>query len=166
MNRIIIVFIAVVILIQCRKNESLHEFDNYDASSKIEREQFYISNISIDTNKKDVITFLGLPDSIQFSFDEVVADSSEYLYYEGLEIYLVGRQVFEIKCWSDKYSTEDSIKVGSTKEQLIRTYGPSKAIQTSDGERISYWVRGTDTKLFFYLKKNRVVLIHFWFNYV
>lgn len=85
------------------------------------------TEIAIDENAMAFIGTLGTPLNYETSTSCISYGLDKVYTYDGLEIQTYPQRdfdfVYSIKLTSDKYSTEEGIRIGSAKSEVIEAYG-------------------------------------------
>ena len=126
-----------------------------------------INQITIATTERDIVRRLGKPKSIERSYSEVKATSSKYLHYDGLKIYLIDGDIYNLSCTGRRCQTDRGVKVGDSKAKVIGVYGPGNTPNSgATQDSLSYPLKGIDSYLVFVFEDNKVAEIEFFVDYV
>lgn len=128
----------------------------------IRKSQLALGEVSLFSEKTDLIDYLGEPDSV----------SQGFYYYDGINMYVaMDSVIWEIRTTNPKFSTPDDISVGDSKEKVIEAYGETETWKHDDkmGETLVYWnyhfFQRTPLYLVISTKKDTVNEISLWFHY-
>ena len=122
-STVISTIIMFLILIGCEPLAK-ETMDFYDSTESIDLSGENINSISINSYENDVIKTFGKPTEV-----EVIEDpKSKYLSYDGVEFGFVDDKVIRLFIRrthenSKIYETAKEIKIGDTREQIIKEYG-------------------------------------------
>jgi len=126
-----------------------------------------IHGIKIATTELDILKSLGKPRSVEGSYSEVNSKPSKYLHYDGIKIYLMEGNIYNLSCTGKKCQTDRGVKVGDNKAKVIRIYGlGNPPYSGSKRDTLSYPLKGYDSYLFFVFTNEVVTEIEFWVDYV
>ncbi|MYL71794.1 hypothetical protein GLW00_13085 [Halobacillus litoralis] len=147
---VISTIIMLFLIIGCEQET----MDFYESTDGIDLSGENIDSISIHSSENDVLNTFGKPMEVE----EIEDPKSKYLSYDGVEFGFADDRVMRLFIRrthenSKIYETAEEIKVGDTKEQVIREYGENYY------ERVE---SGLDT-LGYFDKDNRIN-IEFGFN--
>lgn len=137
------------------------------AASAIDDERGRINGLSIGSNEAAVVAAFGQPQRIEEGFSEVVSKPSRALFYDGIEIYLVGNEIYNLKCRSTNCVTHDGIKPGDPTDKILAIFEKGEPATLHDGtEALRYPLAGADISLIIHLQDGKAVMLELWFNYV
>ena len=133
--------------------------------ASIEPSTSHILGVALSDSEESVRRFLGTPTSVVRYQDEMADATAAMLKYDGIEVYLVGDEVYHLYCSASRCKTATGVAVGDPVKRVFEVYGPTE-IETSDGTHaVRYGVSGTDCYLSFKLRDDRVVEIDLWLDY-
>lgn len=165
------IFIALLLLTAAAcddsaQREAAEEWRQAYAARAIDDERGRINGLSIGSNEAAVVAAFGPPERIEEGFSEVVTKPSKHLFYDGIEIYLVDDEVYNLKCRSTRCVTHDGITLGDPTDKILAIFGKGKPTERDDGTKVlSYPLAGTEVSLIFHLKDGKVVELELWFDY-
>ncbi|SEJ79532.1 hypothetical protein SAMN04488127_2826 [Bhargavaea ginsengi] len=135
--------------------------DFYKSTNSIDLSGEKINSISINSNENDVITAFGEPNNVE----EIENPKSKYLSYDGVEFDLIDDKVMQIFIKresenSKKYKTAKEIKIGNTKEIVIKRYGQNYYERVEGGlETVGYFDKDNMINIEFGFHENQVAAI-------
>ncbi len=133
----------------------------------ISPEQGRINGLQIGSGESEVVAAFGKPARIQEGFSEVEGKPARTLYYDGIEIFLVGGEIYGLECRSPVCVTRDGIRLGDPSTKVVAALGPGRAGKRDDGtEILRYPVSDADVALIVDLRDNTVVALTLFFDYV
>lgn len=134
----------------------------------ISPERARINGLGIGASETEVIAAFGPPARIEeHGFDEIEGKLARTINYDGIEIYLVGGEIFNLECRSRICATADGIRVGDSAEKVLAVMGPGRRFQRDDGtEVLHYPITGADVALIVDLNGGTVVALTLFFDYV
>lgn len=135
------------------------------AAASIDPSTSHILGIALTDSEESVRRSLGPPNSVERYQDEMADAPAAMLKYDGIEVYLVGNEVYHLYCSASRCKTATGVAVGDAVKRVFEVYGPAE-IETDDGSHfVRYGHTGTDCYLGFKLRDDRVVEIDLWFVY-
>lgn len=165
------IFIALLLLTAAACNDSAQreaaeEWRRAYAARAIDDERGRINGLSIGSSEAAVVAAFGPPERIEEGFSEVVTKPSKVLFYDGIKLYLVGDEIYNLKCRSTRCVTHDGITPGDSTNKILAIFGKGKPVERDDGTKVlGYPLAGTEGKLVFRLQDNKVVELELWFDY-
>lgn len=128
-----------------------------------------INGIRLSNNEAQIVKILGKPDKIEnHGVSEILAGKAKTLYYKGLEIYLIGQEIYGLECKGSTCITDKGIRIGDDRNKVERAYGPPSVYEKT-GDRLGYTfkINNTyiDSSLVFFFKKNKVIRIIYHVDY-
>ena len=137
------------------------------AARAIGAERGRINGLSIGSNEAAVVAAFGQPQTIEEGFSEVVTKPSRTLYYEGIEVYLIGDEIYNLKCRSQDCVTHDGIKPGDTTDRILAIFEKGEPVRLHDGtEVLRYPFADADVQLIIRLQDGKAAELELWFDYV
>ncbi|WP_163969345.1 hypothetical protein [Oceanobacillus halotolerans] len=159
-STIISTIIMFLILIGC---EPLAKgtMDFYESTESIDLSGENINSISINSNKNDVINAFENPTDV-----EVIENpKSKYLSYDGIEFGFIEDRVIRLFIRREHknskiYETSKEIKIGDTKEKVIKEYGENYYERVQDGlDTVGYFDKDNMINVEFGFYKNKVIAV-------
>ncbi|WP_456363620.1 hypothetical protein [Priestia aryabhattai] len=156
--------LSIVLLITAGCDPSSTPKDDYYTTTKsTDLSQENIKQIHIGSNKYNVTKVFGKPTSI-----EVVSQpKSEYYAYgeskdnSGIEFKLINNKVASYLLYSNKYKTTKGVAVGSSKKDVLRSYGENYYKRNDTGEKVfGYFDKTNNINIEFDIRDNEVIGIH------
>ena len=136
------------------------------AAMSIEHEHGRINGLSIGSSEAEVVAAFGQPTRTEESFSEVESKPARSLYYDGIEVYLIGDEIFNLTCRSRRCVTHDGIRVGDKIEKVLAAFGKGEPEQRDDGpDFLRYPIDNADIDLIHKLQDGKVVELELWFDY-
>jgi hypothetical protein len=137
------------------------------AAIAIPGERARINGLQIGSSEAKVVAAFGKPARVEHSFSEVEGKPTRTLYYDGIEIYLVGDEIYGLECRSPVCVTHDGIRPGDARDKVVAATGPGSAGQRDDGtETLRYPVIDADVALIVDFRDGRVSVLTLFFDYV
>jgi hypothetical protein len=128
----------------------------------VRKSQIGIGEISLFTEKDNLIEYLGKPDSVDQGF----------YYYHKINMYLaMDSVIWEINSKNPNHSTPDGISIGNSKEKVLEIYGETETVAHIDnnGETLNYlndhFFQPTPMFLYFSIRNDTVNEISLWWHY-
>jgi hypothetical protein len=133
----------------------------------ISPERARINGLGIGSSEAEVVAAFGRPARIDgHGFDEIEGKPARTINYDGIEIYLVGGEIFNLECRSRVCVTTDGIRVGDSAEKVLAVLGPGQRFEEDDGtEVLHYPVSGADVALILTLRDGKLIELELWFDY-
>lgn len=132
----------------------------------ISPERGRINGLQIGSGEADVMAAFGKPERIREGFSEIEGKPARTLYYDGIEIYLVGGEIYGLECRSPVCVTHDGIRLGDPTAKVVAALGPGRAGKRDDGTGIlRYPVNDADVALIVDLRDGKVVALTLFFDY-
>jgi len=125
-----------------------------------------INGLGIGSSEAEVVAAFGPPARLEKGFDEIEGKPARTVFYDGIEIYLVGDEIYYLTCRARNCVTHDGIRVGDTIEKVLAVFGKGNPEQLEDGtEILRYPFAHADVALTFTLKDGKVIEMELWFDY-
>ncbi len=136
------------------------------AARAIDSERGKINGLSIGSDEAAVVAAFGEPQRTEAGFSEVVTEPSRTLFYPGIEVYLVGDEIYNLKCRARQCVTFDGIKPGDALERVLSTFEKGQPAGRDDGTKVlAYPLADMDVMLVFRLQDGKVIELELWFDY-
>lgn len=169
MKRTILISLLLLAVTACddsSEQEAAEAWRRAYAARAIGDEQGRINGLSIGSSEAAIIAAFGPPQKIEDGFSEVVTKPSRTLFYDGIKIYLVGDEIYNLKCRAQSCVTHDGIKLGDSTDKILAIFEKGKPVKRDDGtEVLSYPLAGKEVSLIIRLQDGKVVELELWFNY-
>lgn len=156
--------LSLILLIAVGCDPSSTPRDDYYATTKsTDLSEENIKQIHIGSDKFNVTKVFGKPTSI-----EVVSQpKSEYYAYgeskdnSGIEFKLINNKVESYLLYSSKYKTVKGVAVGSSKKDVLSSYGENYYKRNDTGEKVfGYFDKNNNINIEFDIRNNEVIGIH------
>ena len=129
-------------------------------------ERSRINGLGIGSGEAEVIAAFGAPAKVETGFDEVEGKPARTLYYDGIEVYLVGDEIFGLECRAPICATADGVRVGYAAEKVRAVMGSGWAGQRDDGAKVlRYPVINADVTLIVDFRDGKVIALTLFFDY-
>lgn len=126
-----------------------------------------VNGVTIGSSEAQVVAGFGKPEWVEPGFSEVEGKPSRTLNYDGLQIYLIGDEIYNLECHSKVCRTADGIRVGDPVDKVTATHGQVEMRQRGDGsDTLAYPVIDFDGMLIFGIGDGKVISITLFFDYV
>jgi len=169
MKRFIVIPVFFLALAACGNaavRESAEQARAARDAIAIAPERGAINGLHIGSSEAESIAAFGRPDRIDTGFSEVEGKPSRTLHYDGIEIYLIGDEIFNLTCRSRRCVTHDGIRVGDTTEKVLAAFGKGEPEPRDDGpDFLRYPIDNADIDLIHKLQDGKVVELELWFDY-
>ncbi|WP_406944096.1 hypothetical protein ACJA3J_11910 [Halobacillus sp. SY10] len=135
--------------------------DFYESTESIELSGENINSISINSYENDVINTFGKPTEVE----KIEDPKSKYLSYDGVEFGFVDDMVIRLFIRrthenSKIYETVKEIKIGDTKEQVIKEYGENYYERVESGlDTLGYFDKDNKINIEFGFNENKVIAV-------
>ncbi|MNW47013.1 hypothetical protein D3C74_243320 [compost metagenome] len=152
--------VGSLIIVLFTKGCSQNRMDFYENTFSTDLSKENVGTISIGSNKSDIISKFGEPNSIK----ESQVPDTFYLRYgedDNLTFKLVDGVVREYFFSDKELKTEKNISIGSTKEEVIKQYGENYYLRTDTGEKnnvLGYFDKEKNIVLEFIFDKDVIVI--------
>lgn len=152
--------IMFLVLIGCEPFAK-ETMDFYVSTESIDLSGENINSISINSYENDVINTFGKPTEVE----EIENPKSKYLSYDGVEFGFVDEKVIRLFIRrthenSKIYGTEKEIKIGDTKEQVIKEYGENYYERVESGlDTLGYFDKDNMINIEFGFNENKVITV-------
>lgn len=170
MKRIIAISMFFLALAACGNSSAREAAEKARAAREaiaIAPERANINGLNIGSSEAEIVAAFGPPAKIEAGFSEVESKPSRTLYYDGIEIFLIGDEIYGLECAARRCVTHDGIRVGDPMEKVSATYGPGQSHDRGDGiEAVSYPLNGADIELILDLKDGKIIKLTLFFDYV
>lgn len=159
-STVISTIIMFLILIGCEPLAK-EKMDFYESTESIDLSGENINSISINSYENDVIDTFGKPTEIE----EIENPKSKYLSYDGVEFGFVDDKVIRLFIRrthenSKIYETANEIKIGNTKEKVIKEYGENYYDRVEDGlDMVGYFDKDNMINIEFGFNENKVIAV-------
>ncbi|SFJ31202.1 hypothetical protein SAMN04487936_101626 [Halobacillus dabanensis] len=135
--------------------------DFYESTESIDLSDENIHSISINSSEGDVINTFGKPNEVE----KIEDTKSKYLSYDGVEFGVEDEEVirFFIRRTHESstiYQTAKEIKIGDTKEKVMKEYGENYYERVESGlDTVGYFDKGNRINIEFGFNENEVIAV-------
>lgn len=133
----------------------------------ISPERGRINSLEIGSGEAEIVAAFGKPGKVEeHGIDEIEGQPAKTLHYDGIEIYLVGGEIFGLECRAPICATTDGVRVGDSTDKVTSAMGPGWAGQRDDGAQVlRYPVSNAEVALIVDFRDGKVVALTLFFDY-
>ncbi|MBM7553947.1 hypothetical protein [Thalassobacillus pellis] len=159
-STVISTIITFLILMGCEPLAK-ETMDFYESTESIDLSDENINSISINSYENDVINTFGKPTEVE----EIRDPKSKYLSYDGVEFGFADAKVIRLFIRrtdenSKIYETAKGIKIGDTKDQVIKEYGENYYERVESGlDTLGYFDKDNLINIEFGFNENKVIAV-------
>lgn len=170
MTRIIPIFTLLLVVAAC-DDASVREAAEAARAAReaiaIAPERGSINGLHIGSSEAEILAAFGPPARAEENIDEIEGKPARTLFYDGIEVYLVGDEIYRLDCGARFCVTLDGIGVGDSARKVMAVYGQVQTRKRGDGrEALAYPLTGFDAMLILDVKDGKVVALSLFFDYV
>jgi hypothetical protein len=134
---------------------SKETMDFYEDTKSIDLSDENINSISIHSTENDVTATFGKPNDVE----EIANPQSKYLSYDEIEFGIAADKVIRYY-FTKNYETSKGIKIGDTKEEVIKEYGENYYERTEGGlDTVGYFDKENKINIEFEFYENKAAAV-------
>jgi hypothetical protein len=169
MTRIVFISLLLLATTAC-DNASLRDTAEAARAAReaiaIAPERGRINGLGIGSGEAEVVAAFGPPARVEEGFDEIEGKPARTLFYDRIEIYLVGDEIYNLQCRAGNCMTHDGIRVGDPVGKASAVYGQLQPLERGeDHDALLYPLRGVDAMLVLDVKDGLIVGMELFFDY-